>query len=530
MRCAATALVAVLASWAAACSSADSGGDATGPDAAVDVAVDVTELAGDPAAEAPADVQEIPEAGLTRLHAAGTKIVDAAGREVRLRGVNLGGWMFHETWITLVGQTSAGALYQKAVELGVGDDVRAVLHDAGTEYGDDPAVTKVCPGNGDLWVAKVHDPLVAKVGAATAQALFDELTLHPPLCDDADLGLRQLLSKRFGDDARDQLLDAFQGAWITEADIAWLAGQGFNVVRVPIGYRSLVRGPDVDKPTGLDWNPLAFQRLSDLLDACAKHGVYAVIDIQEAPGGQNSYAGKSGLFDDPKMQDLAVQLWEHLSDVLHDRDEVAAYSLLAEPYGAPNADTRDAMYDRIVKAVRAKGDTHLCVIHDGFMGMGTLPVPAKFGWTDVVYSTHLFEWNADTYEYYDTMYRVVYEGSFTQAQAAQGVPYYLGSFATFRDADWAYGAAGLVAWWMDQHAWSWSLWTYKRPDDPLSKTVFDWSTSWGLRGRLQGEWVRPDPYVDDLATLKARFLAYRDLVVAPNEALLAQLKNPQPRP
>ena len=57
------------------------------------------------------------------------------------------------------------------------------------------------------------------------------------------------------------------------------------------------------------------------------------------------------------------------------------------------------MYDRIVKAVRAKDDSHLCVIHDGFMGMGTLPVPTKYGWTDVVYSTHLFEWNADTYEY-----------------------------------------------------------------------------------------------------------------------------------
>ena len=37
---------------------------------------------------------------ISRLRAQGTAIVDANGTPIQLRGVNLGGWMFHETWIT----------------------------------------------------------------------------------------------------------------------------------------------------------------------------------------------------------------------------------------------------------------------------------------------------------------------------------------------------------------------------------------------------------------------------------------------
>jgi hypothetical protein len=438
--------------------------------------------------------------------------------------------MFHETWITLVGQTSHGALYEAAAKLGVQEAVVAAMREIGPEYGTDPAVTKVCPGNGDLWTARLKDRLVTAVGADTAKTLLDGLVEYPPLCDDADLSLRKILADRFGTEGRDELLDAFQQAWITEADIAWLAAQGFNVVRVPIGYRSLVRGVDAEAPEALDFNPMAEKRLTDLLDWCRRNGVYAVVDIQEAPGGQNSYSGTSGLYSNVHMQDLTVQMWEHLSDLLHDRDEVAAYSLLAEPYGAPDADARDQMYDRIVKAVRAKGDDHLCVIHDGFMGMDSLPDPATYLWDNVVYSTHLFEWSTSDYDAYAFLFDALYGPRFTEAQARQKVPYYIGSFSTFLDQEWAYDAAGYAAWWMQQQGFSWSLWTYKRLDDPISMPVFDFSTSWGLRGRLKSNFVRPDPYVDDFATLKTKFEAYRELTVDPNEALLAKLKNPQPRP
>ncbi|HOU54293.1 MAG TPA: cellulase family glycosylhydrolase [Myxococcota bacterium] len=463
---------------------------------------------------------------MPRLRAEGTRIVDPEGREVRLRGLNLGGLFFHETWITLTGRTSHDLLLEKARELGVEEAVMAVMRQVGPRYGSDPAVIHVCPGSGPEWEALVRGPLATAVGQETADALMASLQQEPPLCDDADLSLRRVLADRFGTEGRDALLDAFQQAWITEEDIAWIAAQGFNVVRIPIGYRSLVRGPNVEAPTGLDWNPQALWRLDRLLRWCARHRVWAVVDIQEAPGGQNLYTGTSGLFQNPAMQALTVQMWEFLSDRLRDRPEVAAYSLLAEPYGAPDAAARDQMYDRILKAIRARGDDTLCVIHDGFRGMDTLPVASEKGWTNVVYSTHLFEWTTTDLDGYRFLFDYVYGPQFQQAQEAQGVPYYIGSFSTFRNEDWAYEAAALVVDWMEQRGDSWSLWTYKRLDDPVTREVFGLSTAWGLRGRLQGAFDRPDPYRDDRGTLEARFRAYRGLDIAPNDRLLQVLTAP----
>lgn len=410
---------------------------------------------------------------LPRLRADGARIVDEAGREVRLRGVNLGGWMFHETWITLAGQTGHGALLEAARAEGLEDPVLAAMREAGPDCGDDPAITKVCPGSGDAWEARLRPLLGKAVGEARATALLDGLAARPAMCDDSDLALRRVLSARFGDDGRDALLDAFQRAWMTEADVAWIAAPGMNVVRVPIGYRSLMRGPDSERPAALDWNPLALERLSDLL---------------------------------------------------RDRPEVAAYSLLAEPYGAPDAAARDRMYDRLVKAIRARGDDHVLVIHDGFRGMKTLPVPADVGWDGVAYSTHLFEWTAADLAAYRILFDALYGPAFEEAQPLHGVPYYIGSFSTFLDAEWAYEAAAFLVGWMEARGLSWSLRTYKRLDDPLSARVFGWSTSWGLRGRLSGAFRRPDPHADGFDALRAAFEAYRDLDVRPNEALLAVVK------
>jgi len=463
---------------------------------------------------------------MPRLRAEGTRIVGPDGAEVRLRGFNLGGLFFHETWITLTGRTSHDLLLEKARQLGVEAEVLQVLRQVGPGYGRDPAVVQVCPGNGPEWEALVQGPLAAAVGQQAADALMTALQQEPPLCDDADLALRKVLADRFGTEGRDALLDAFQEAWITEEDIAWIAAQGFNVVRIPIGYRSLVRGPDVDAPERLDWNPRALRRLDQLLRWCARHRVWAVVDIQEAPGGQNLYSGTSGLFQNPAMQALTVQMWEFLSDLLRDRPEVAAYSLLAEPYGAPDAAARDAMYDRIVKALRDRGDNTLCVIHDGFFGMDTLPVASAKGWNNVVYSTHLFEWTTSDLDGYRFLFDYVYGPLFDQARALQDVPYYIGSFSTFRDEDWAYEAAALVVDWMEQRGDSWSLWTYKRLDDPVTREVFGFETAWGVRGRLQGAFDRPDPYRDDRPTLERKLRAYRDLDVRPNERLLQVLRAP----
>lgn len=319
--------------------------DAASPDALPDVVAADVPTAGDVDADTTPAVTPPP-----RLHADGTRLVDATGAEVRLMGANLGGWIFHESWITQATFTTRARLYEVAARRGHAEAGRAALLAAGRDEG--------VPG----WFDAVQASLTASVGAEAAAAVVDEAKSYPGLQDDSDLLLRRELARRFGDAGRDELCDAFQRAWLTEADVAWLAGQGLNVVRVPMSWRDLTTDPDDDQPTKLTWNELAFARVDDLLDWCERHGVYAVLDLQESPGDHNGYSGQAKLYEQPAMQALTVQLWEELSRRYQARDVVAAYSLLAEPMGAPSAGARDAMYDRLVKSIRARGEDRKSVV------------------------------------------------------------------------------------------------------------------------------------------------------------------------
>ncbi len=467
------------------------------------------------------------EPALPRLHAEGRDLVDAEGRRVTLRGVNLGGWLFHETWITLVGHDAASRAYLEGEKQGIQAAVLAAFRDLlGGAQGFD-----TCGASGAAFLDPFEAALAAHLDAARAAAFRQHLEGFASTCDDSELPIRRTLEARFGQAGRDALLDAFLGAWIQERDIAWLAEQGFNLVRVPMGYRSLTRASDLADPTELVLNQDALRRVDRLLSWCRKHGVYAVLDIQEAPGGQNTYAGPARLFTEERFQRLTVQLWESLSDRYRERDEVAAYSLLAEPYGAPDTTARDDMYALLVDAIRARGDDHLLVIHDGFFFMTSLPAPAARGWDGVLYSTHLFE-TASSLEGYQGLVRDFYTPIFQQAQAAQEVPYFIGSFSTREDEDWAYQAAGFLVDWYEENGWSWALWTYKTMEDTLFTRDLGLTSAWGLRNRLAAgrTFERPDLELDDRATLTRRLEAYRDLELEPNQPLLDQLTRfPGPR-
>lgn len=426
-----------------------------------------------------------------RLHAEGTAIVNAADETITLQGVNLGGWLFHETWITAVDYPSYGRFYEVADRAGYGAEALLVLQEA-----SDPD---------DL--GALEAALALRIPAESAAAIRAETEAYPSISDDSDLPLRQLLETRFGTDGRDALMDRFQKAWITEADVAYLSGIGLNVLRVPIGYRSLVHNSDLESPTDLQWNEEAFARIDDLLSWCVAHQMYAILDIQEAPGGQNDYSGPSTLYSDPLMQDLTVQLWEELSRRYRDHDEVAAYSLLAEPMGAPSVEASVAMYDRLVDAIRAQQDDHLLVIHDGFFGMETLPVASEMGWENVIYSTHFFEWGTSSQEEYAIL-RLLYENTLEPAQAQQNVPYFIGSFSMMVDEDWAYASVSDYVHWYRDHCWSWSLWTYKRIDDPIDTAIWGTQTAWGLRRGPWENFERPDVWRDSEAELLRKFELY----------------------
>jgi hypothetical protein len=93
----------------------------------------------------------------------------------------------------------------------------------------------------------------------------------------------QRLSAAVGPDAAHDFEARVFREFIDGEDVARIASLGFNVMRVPIGTRSLEDG--------------GWEVLDRLLDAAERSGVYVVLDLHGAPGGQSPY-----FIADPRLE------------------------------------------------------------------------------------------------------------------------------------------------------------------------------------------------------------------------------------
>jgi len=79
--------------------------------------------------------------------------------------------------------------------------------------------------------------------------------------------------------------DAWLSNHVSQADIDQIRSWGFNSVRVPLHYEYFVNSgtPDV-------WNDQGFAILDNLISWCKTAGIYVIIDLHAAPGGQSNNA------------------------------------------------------------------------------------------------------------------------------------------------------------------------------------------------------------------------------------------------
>ena len=431
------------------------------------------------------------------LTAEGLDIVDETGQVVPLRGVCLGSWLFIETWISTIDYPVHGRLYEAGYRLGVGPEAEVVLKDMGSSENWD--------NTQGGYIDTFEFQLAQGVGATTAQRVADEARVYPSLLDDSELPLRQVLTQRFGAEGRDELLESFHGTWITEMDVEMMASMGMSLIRLPTTYREILEvGPDDLPVEPVQLNERVMAHADDLIGWAKARGMYVAFDIQEAPGGQNDYAGESTLYTDPHMQQLTLEMWRQLSLRYRSEPAVAMYSLLAEPFSAPTMEQMVDLYDRLHDVIRAQGDDHLLVIHDGFKGVNQLPDPASLGWTNVVYSTHLFEWGMPGYATWRALIGVQAR-AFAAMQDRYNVPFYVGSFSTFLDERYAYRTLEFYLQTFEKYGWPWTMWTWKKIDDPIDTALFGTSTAWGVLRDPSNSWQRVDPWRDDAQTMADHF-------------------------
>ena len=161
----------------------------------------------------------------------------------------------------------------------------------------------------------------------------------------------------------------FRKNYITEADVERIAELGFNAVRPALNARLFLT--EGDNPTYVEEN---FVLLDQLIGWCRKHGLYVIIDMHGAPGGQtganidDSANDQPELFTEMKNQDRLVELWTTIARRYKDEPTVAAYDLLNEPLpevtgaAANYQHLVEPLYKRLTTAIRQVDKRHLITL------------------------------------------------------------------------------------------------------------------------------------------------------------------------
>jgi aryl-phospho-beta-D-glucosidase BglC (GH1 family) len=217
------------------------------------------------------------------VHAQGTALLDGQNQPLELRGIALGGWLYHESWMTNFDYQTWERVLVEAEAQGHGADAHAVIRSMGSNDGNN--LDRVAPA------------LATKLGAASAQKIIDAVKAWPTLWGDGEAPLYAALDRRYGPAGRKQVVSAFHDSWLKEADLAAIADLGFNTVRIATGWRDLVEVTGDKQPKApLVFDEEGFRRLETLLDWCEKYGLYGVMDLQDSPGGHNGVTGRRSCF------------------------------------------------------------------------------------------------------------------------------------------------------------------------------------------------------------------------------------------
>ncbi|MDA3873729.1 MAG: cellulase family glycosylhydrolase [Kiritimatiellae bacterium] len=220
------------------------------------------------------------------LKASGTRIVNEAGEEILLRGVNLGNWFLPEAY-----------MWKFPKELG---------------------------------------------SARKMEAVFEEV---------------------LGEEKAEAFWETFYDRYTAETDIEQMAKEGYNSIRLPLNYRLFMND-------GGEVLESRMRRIDTLLDGCERAGIYVIIDLHGAPGGQtgtniDDSLGYPDLFTDPKNLELTLQFWRMIALRYRDRAIVGGYDLLNEPLPRGHRQFNGALidlYKRLIKTIREVDNRHMVIL------------------------------------------------------------------------------------------------------------------------------------------------------------------------
>lgn len=179
----------------------------------------------------------------------------------------------------------------------------------------------------------------------------------------------RMFCEMVGPDFTAEFWKLFKDNYVTRADIEFIASTGANTIRVPFHYKLFT---DEDY-MGLSSAQDGFKRLDDVIGWCREFGLYVILDMHDAPGGQtgdnidDSY-GYPWLLESETSQQLFCDIWKRIAEYYRNEPVVLGYDLINEPI-APYFDNvaelnalLEPLHKRVTAMIREVDPNHIIML------------------------------------------------------------------------------------------------------------------------------------------------------------------------
>ncbi len=215
----------------------------------------------------------------------------------------------------------------------------------------------------------------------------------------AESSLRATMAQALGREKAAFFFERLADHFLAEEDLAFIRGCGANTVRLSLNYRHFES----------DENPFSylesgFARLSRIIAACKRQGLYVILDLHSVQGYQNpdwhcDNATRQALFwQHPHFQDRFVALWQEIARRFNGHEVIAGYNIMNEPVTGARIsrfqhaytadwDALNRLYRRTVKAIRTIDPKTIIFLEGDCFSVLFQGLDAPFA-ENLVYSSH----------------------------------------------------------------------------------------------------------------------------------------------
>ena len=282
----------------------------------------------------------------------------------------------------------------------------------------------------------------------------------------------QAFREMVGPDFTDQFWKAFKDNYITREDIAYIKQTGMNSIRLPFHYKSFTE----EDYLGLKSNQDGFARIDSVIKWCKEEGLYVILDMHDAPGGQtgdnidDSY-GYPWLFESEESQQLFCEIWKKIANRYKDEPAILGYDLLNEPIATHFNNKEEInkhlvpVYKKGIEAIRSVDKNHIILLGGAQWNSNFTMFDEKAIDSKMMYTCHRY--------WCDTLQTNLQD--FVDFRTKVNLPLYMGETGENTD-EWV-GAFRRL---MERNNMGWHFWPYKKMEKTSCMVRINKPANWDL--------------------------------------------------